>query len=292
MGRPGVARLRVLNDLRSEHSHVGYRLEGRSQAQRHGVPARSCQIGRPPRPRPQLQHKPRAYKIPVQCPTLPTWRIRIFFRPLLKDLPLRTRSMIVNPTSSQASMVSMRRGSYVPSDLEADLCHERFSQAKDNTNEYDEHTQLPTQAPPSYETVVGNGGHSAYIPLHRVFPLSQTRSSPVSGQYIPESAAKAQDVKVPMLPTPNTYQVAGPPPSQAGQPPATVVYNYVNPLTGERIVSLLPPDHPQMICLQQGGHDTSSKFGILGESPRCLFACCAGGRAVLTAGCVRLLLRV
>ncbi|KAI0704985.1 hypothetical protein C8T65DRAFT_577959, partial [Cerioporus squamosus] len=46
--------------------------------------------------------------------------------------------------------------------------------------------------------------------------------------------------------------------------PATVVYNYVNPVTGERIVSLLPPDHPQMLCLQQGGHVTETKFGILG----------------------------
>ncbi|KAI0819962.1 hypothetical protein BC628DRAFT_1331463 [Trametes gibbosa] len=46
--------------------------------------------------------------------------------------------------------------------------------------------------------------------------------------------------------------------------PATPVYNYVNPHNGERIVSLLPPDHPQMVCLQQGGHVARSKFGILG----------------------------
>ncbi len=50
--------------------------------------------------------------------------------------------------------------------------------------------------------------------------------------------------------------------------PATTVYNYINPHNGERIVSLLPPDHPQMVCLQQGGHVARSKFGILGESPR------------------------
>ncbi|KAI9060260.1 hypothetical protein FKP32DRAFT_1595659 [Trametes sanguinea] len=46
--------------------------------------------------------------------------------------------------------------------------------------------------------------------------------------------------------------------------PSTVVYNYVNPVTGERVVSLLPPDHPQMVCLQQGGHVARSKFGLLG----------------------------
>ncbi|KAG2128958.1 uncharacterized protein EDB93DRAFT_1095763 [Suillus bovinus] len=42
------------------------------------------------------------------------------------------------------------------------------------------------------------------------------------------------------------------------------VYHYQNPLTGERIASLLPPDHPEMICLQQGAHVTETSFGILG----------------------------
>lgn len=46
--------------------------------------------------------------------------------------------------------------------------------------------------------------------------------------------------------------------------PSTTVYNYVNPQTGEHIVSLLPPDHPQMECLQRGGHSPSTRFGILG----------------------------
>lgn len=69
---------------------------------------------------------------------------------------------------------------------------------------------------------------------------------------------------VPALPIPSQY-AAGPPPAHSGQVPATTVYNYVNPLSGERVVSLLPPDHPQMVCLQQGGHSSASKFGILGE---------------------------
>ena len=84
---------------------------------------------------------------------------------------------------------------------------------------------------------------------------------------MPEGQASGKDVKVPNLPSPGAgYPIAGPPPPQAAGQPATVVYNYVNPATGERIVSLLPPNHPQMICLQQGGHITTSKFGFLGES--------------------------
>ncbi|KAF9533358.1 hypothetical protein CPB83DRAFT_805236 [Crepidotus variabilis] len=47
-----------------------------------------------------------------------------------------------------------------------------------------------------------------------------------------------------------------------GQTPR--VYNYVNPRTGERVVSLLPPDHPEMICLQAGQHVTRTDYGILG----------------------------
>ncbi|KAI0630288.1 hypothetical protein C8Q77DRAFT_1063664 [Trametes polyzona] len=98
----------------------------------------------------------------------------------------------------------------------------------------------PLQAPPSYDAAVGN----AY------------------GPYVPESAAKAQDIKVP--PPSDPYSAGQPMSPQMGQMPATTVYNYIDPHTGERVVSLLPPDHPQMVCLQEGGHVARSKFGILG----------------------------
>ena len=51
-------------------------------------------------------------------------------------------------------------------------------------------------------------------------------------------------------------------PSPRGPP---TVYNYVNPQTGEHVVSLLPPDHPEMICLQAGEHIRKTQYGILGE---------------------------
>ncbi|KAH9929498.1 uncharacterized protein BXZ73DRAFT_102028 [Epithele typhae] len=105
-----------------------------------------------------------------------------------------------------------------------------------NTNEFDE------QAPPSYDTAVGD------------------RSEP-QGPFVPESSHKGRDIKVnpfpPSLPNPAPYD-GHPGPSR------TVVYNYVNPRTGERVVSLLPPDHPQMVCLQEGGHVPATKYGLLG----------------------------
>lgn len=47
--------------------------------------------------------------------------------------------------------------------------------------------------------------------------------------------------------------------------PQSRVYHYVNPTDGNHITSLLPPDHPEMVCLQQGSHLETTKFGLLGE---------------------------
>jgi len=46
--------------------------------------------------------------------------------------------------------------------------------------------------------------------------------------------------------------------------PSTSGYHYTNPVNQDHIISMLPPDHPQMICLQQGSHVRETKFGILG----------------------------
>ncbi|KAI0032254.1 hypothetical protein K488DRAFT_50347 [Vararia minispora EC-137] len=55
-------------------------------------------------------------------------------------------------------------------------------------------------------------------------------------------------------------------PGLAGAPSSgePTVYRYQHPITGNIIVSLLPPDHPQMICLQRGHHDVETRFGLLG----------------------------
>ncbi|EKM74938.1 hypothetical protein AGABI1DRAFT_47176 [Agaricus bisporus var. burnettii JB137-S8] len=42
------------------------------------------------------------------------------------------------------------------------------------------------------------------------------------------------------------------------------VYHYVNPTTGEHVTSLLPPDHPEMVCLQQGQHVKETRYGLIG----------------------------
>ena len=44
------------------------------------------------------------------------------------------------------------------------------------------------------------------------------------------------------------------------------VYYYQDPRTGQRVASLLPPDHPQMVCLQTGTHVPDTRYGCLGAS--------------------------
>ena len=47
--------------------------------------------------------------------------------------------------------------------------------------------------------------------------------------------------------------------------PQTRVYHYINPANGNHITSLLPPEHPEMVCLQRGSHVEETKYGFLGE---------------------------
>ncbi|KAG2132568.1 hypothetical protein BD769DRAFT_1666004 [Suillus cothurnatus] len=70
-----------------------------------------------------------------------------------------------------------------------------------------------------------------------------------------------QQVQLPSLP-PSTVTAVHTRTTPLVQEPT--VYHYQNPLTGERIASLLPPNHPEMICLQEGQHVNETKFGILG----------------------------
>ncbi|TFK98064.1 hypothetical protein BDV98DRAFT_573421 [Pterulicium gracile] len=78
------------------------------------------------------------------------------------------------------------------------------------------------------------------------------------------------DVKAPLTPQDQpkststeviTTTVAGP--SSLPAMPPTTVYYYHNPMTSERMTSLLPPNHPEMVCMQQG-HVLHTRFGILG----------------------------
>jgi len=68
-----------------------------------------------------------------------------------------------------------------------------------------------------------------------------------------------------------------------------MVYQYRGTQTGDVISSPFPPDHPQMLCLQQG-HITSTKFGLLGILAAVFWfpwgvACCFLDRRVVCRRC-------
>ncbi|KAG8983111.1 hypothetical protein FRB94_006014, partial [Tulasnella sp. JGI-2019a] len=46
--------------------------------------------------------------------------------------------------------------------------------------------------------------------------------------------------------------------------PTPAVYHYQDPKTGHIIASLLPPNHPESICLKAGEHIEQTSFGVVG----------------------------
>ncbi|KAG1777821.1 hypothetical protein EV702DRAFT_1101138 [Suillus placidus] len=103
--------------------------------------------------------------------------------------------------------------------------------------------------------------HSADSPPSYDYVEAQT-SSNVEQQQPPTMTDKTanQRVQPSSIPPPTVMSVH----TRTTPMMQPTVYHYQNPLTGEHIASLLPPDHPEMICLQQGGHVNQTKFGILG----------------------------
>lgn len=64
--------------------------------------------------------------------------------------------------------------------------------------------------------------------------------------------------------------------------PSPTVYRYLNPRTGETLTSLLPPSHPEMICLQEGKHKAGKpKWGVVGMLGALI--CCPCGIALCIA---------
>ncbi|KZT21408.1 hypothetical protein NEOLEDRAFT_758050 [Neolentinus lepideus HHB14362 ss-1] len=112
-------------------------------------------------------------------------------------------------------------------------------------------SNVPSENPPTYDAAMSEASGSVQPPTS------------VDKKHEPVKAAKD-------VPTVTAYQ-PDPRPSSPYHPtapptftPAIPVYHYVNPGTGEHIASLLPPDHPEMVCLQEGKHIAETRYGLLG----------------------------
>jgi len=98
--------------------------------------------------------------------------------------------------------------------------------------------------PPSYDYATQDAGTIAPHPTGKV-------------PHGDKSDVRKHDAAPPPLPT----LQAGP---SYGPLHGTMVHHYVNPHTGEHVTSVLPPDHPEMRCLQEGRHIKRTRFGLLG----------------------------
>jgi hypothetical protein len=95
--------------------------------------------------------------------------------------------------------------------------------------------------------------------LARGFPLSfcDNTAAPPSGKSPSSQDTQPKGPELMLANSPQTMYGA----TDASQ--ATVFY-YQDPRTGQRVASLLPPDHPQMVCLQSGEHVAETRYGFLG----------------------------
>ncbi|KDR74975.1 hypothetical protein GALMADRAFT_518565 [Galerina marginata CBS 339.88] len=103
----------------------------------------------------------------------------------------------------------------------------------------------PQDNPPSYDFATESGSPYAQNdgPKPNVLADSKADTKP---SLVHHNAAGPSTTVQPMYTSPPT------------------VYSYMNPRTGEHIASLLPPDHPEMICLQAGSHVPHTQYGLLG----------------------------
>ncbi|KAI0316508.1 hypothetical protein OF83DRAFT_1126379 [Amylostereum chailletii] len=102
------------------------------------------------------------------------------------------------------------------------------------------------ESPPTYESAMEGTS---------VHPAAAAATSP-------DQNTMGKDAKMPppMPPPPHSPALYGATMSTT----TPVIYHYQHPVTGDHVASLLPPDHPQMVCLQRGYHDTETRYGLLG----------------------------
>ncbi|TFY65729.1 hypothetical protein EVG20_g5348 [Dentipellis fragilis] len=115
------------------------------------------------------------------------------------------------------------------------------------TNDAADSPSLIPESPPSYESTVDAGPSSTAMPSMSPMPTLGGKGSPYHA--------------LSMSSQPVAMYGATAPSAGVGSP---MVYHYQNPITGDHVASLLPPDHPEMICLQEGAHVRQSRFGLLG----------------------------
>jgi hypothetical protein len=135
---------------------------------------------------------------------------------------------------------------------------------------------IPSENPPAYESAIVGTSVGTWVPhlLAHEWRLTYTlyylrsgsRLSPSFCNNTAPPSGKSANPQDAQPKGPELMLTSGPqPPIMYGATTteATVFY-YQDPRTGQRVASLLPPDHPQMVCLQAGEHIPETRYGFLG----------------------------
>ncbi|KAH9969274.1 hypothetical protein BGW80DRAFT_638035 [Lactifluus volemus] len=101
--------------------------------------------------------------------------------------------------------------------------------------------QVPTELPPAYESAISSTSEGLLSKASKANAPQDTQPKPA-----------------PLMISGSSQAVYG---ATSSNP---TVYYYEDPRTGQRVASLLPPDHPQMVCLQAGEHVPETRYGCLG----------------------------
>uniref|UniRef100_A0A0W0EWY3 Uncharacterized protein n=1 Tax=Moniliophthora roreri TaxID=221103 RepID=A0A0W0EWY3_MONRR len=96
--------------------------------------------------------------------------------------------------------------------------------------------------PPSYDLATGNDGTLKTAG-------TDVKKDPTPSPIVPSMQSPSYPQPGPSSYTPHSSH--------------DIVYHYTDPHTGRPVMFTLPPNHPEMICLQSG-HITETKFGVLG----------------------------
>ncbi|KAL5523457.1 hypothetical protein ACEPAG_7630 [Sanghuangporus baumii] len=149
---------------------------------------------------------------------------------------VREHYTVVQQESSEITSTSSFASSFLPLQPLPIIMTENMKQVETHDARNTKDAE-PSTNPPSYEYATGG-------------------QAPVN-----KNLNGAAAFATPKLGPPTPY---APPSAPLAGPSGSNVYSYQHPVSGHVITTSLPPDHPEMICLQAGEHIRSTRFGFLG----------------------------
>lgn len=136
---------------------------------------------------------------------------------------------------------------------------------------------IPSENPPAYESAIAGTSIGTrdlhYVPTMGGFSLYPADNRAHDSHHhfcnniVPSPSGKSSNLQDMQPKGPEQMLASSPQIMYGATASQATVFYYQDPRTGQRVASLLPPDHPQMVCLQAGEHVLESRYGFLGVLP-------------------------